>query len=149
MRRLPWSDRVREIAFIALGANLGDRAAYLNAARVALTLLPTVTLLAASRVEETAPLGERAQSPYLNQMVAIATSLTPEALLTSLQLIERRLGRIRAERWHSRTIDLDIVRFGEWQLTSRALVLPHPGLAHRAFWQRELAELEQLMIGVA
>lgn len=134
-----------DIAFVALGGNLGDRAAYLAAARSALTLVRGVKLLAASRVEETVPLGTSVQGPYLNQMVAIATTLTPEALLDRLQLIERRLGRVRARRWGARTIDLDIVRFGSRRLSTPALELPHPGLAAREFWQREVAELEQLV----
>lgn len=134
-----------DIAFVALGGNLGDRAAYLAAARSALTLVRGVKLLAASRVEETVPLGTSVQGPYLNQMVAIATTLTPEALLDRLQLIERRLGRVRARRWGARTIDLDIVRFGSRRLSTPTLELPHPGLAAREFWQREVAELEQLV----
>ena len=134
-----------DIAFVALGGNLGDRAAYLAAARSALTLVRGIELLAASRVEETVPLGSSAQSPYLNQMVAIATTLTPESLLDRLQLIERRLGRVRVRRWGARTIDLDIVRFGRRRLSTPALELPHPGLADRDFWQREVAELEQLV----
>jgi 2-amino-4-hydroxy-6-hydroxymethyldihydropteridine diphosphokinase len=140
---------VAEIALIALGSNLGDRAAQLNAARNALSLLPGGTLIAASRVEETAPLGGRVQGPYLNQMVAIETSLEPPTLLARLQRIEQRLGRVRAGRWDARTIDLDIVRFGERRLATPALALPHPGLADRAFWQREVAELEQLVRSVA
>jgi 2-amino-4-hydroxy-6-hydroxymethyldihydropteridine diphosphokinase len=137
-----------EIAFIALGANLGDRAANLSAARAALSMVAGVDLLAASSVEETVPLGSLVQGPYLNQMVAVATTLEPHALLLRLQRIEGQLGRIRTQRWGARTIDLDIVRFGERSLQSPTLVLPHPGLAERAFWLREVAELDQLL-GVA
>jgi 2-amino-4-hydroxy-6-hydroxymethyldihydropteridine diphosphokinase len=139
---------VTEIVFVALGSNLGDRAAYLSAARAALTLVPGVKLLAASRVEETSPLGAQAQGPYLNQMVAVATTLEPQELLSRLQQIERGLGRVRARRWDARTIDLDIVRFGERELDTTSLVLPHPGLPDRDFWQREIAELE-LFLGAA
>src|SRR5882762_6927183 len=117
-RRSSLSGRVPEIVFVALGANLGDRAAHLSAARSALALLPAVELVAASRVEETIPLGGRVQSPYLNQMVAIATTFEPHALLSHLQCIERRLGRTRARRWDARTIDLDIVQFGGRHLAS-------------------------------
>ena len=145
MRKWSSSAIVAELAFVALGGNLGSRAAYLSAARGALTLVRGVELLAASRLEETAPFGARAQSPYLNQMVAIATTLTPEALLGELHRIERTLGRVRAQRWAARTIDLDIVRFGGRRVSSSALELPHPGLVHRDFWQREVAELEQLV----
>jgi 2-amino-4-hydroxy-6-hydroxymethyldihydropteridine diphosphokinase len=136
---------VSEVDFIALGANLGDRGANLAAARAALSMLPGVELLAASSVEETIPLGSLVQGPYLNQMLAVATTLDPLALLARLQRIERQMGRIRTQRWGARTIDLDIVRFGERSFESRALMLPHPGLAHRDFWRREVEELEQLL----
>jgi 2-amino-4-hydroxy-6-hydroxymethyldihydropteridine diphosphokinase len=140
---------VSEIAFIALGANLGDRAANLAAARAALSMVAGVELLAATRVEETVPLGSLVQGPYLNQMVAVATTLEPHALLVRLQRIERQLGRVRTQRWGARTIDLDIVRFGERWVQSTTLVLPHPGLPHREFWLREVDELEQLLGVVA
>ncbi len=134
-----------DLAFIALGANLGDRAANLSAARAALSLVRGVRLVAASHVEETAPLGGRVQGPYLNQMVAVTTTLEPHALLARLQTIERQLGRIRRERWGPRIIDLDIVRYGARSLVSPTLILPHPGIFHRAFWQREIAEIEHLL----
>lgn len=108
-------------------------------------MLHGVDLLATSRVEETVPLGSLVQGPYLNQMVAVATTLEPQALLARLQLIERQLGRVRTQRWGARTIDLDIVRFGERSMQSPTLVLPHPGLPHREFWLREVEELEQLL----
>jgi 2-amino-4-hydroxy-6-hydroxymethyldihydropteridine diphosphokinase len=136
---------VAEIAFVALGSNLGDRAAYLGAARSALSLVPAVKLLAASRIEETASLGTLAQGPYLNQMVALSTQLRPLALLSWLQRIETALGRVRRARWGPRTIDLDIVRFGARREVGPALVLPHPGIPSRSFWRRELAELGELL----
>ncbi|MDB4888510.1 MAG: 2-amino-4-hydroxy-6-hydroxymethyldihydropteridine pyrophosphokinae [Gemmatimonadetes bacterium] len=138
-----------EVAFIALGANLGDRPANLAAARAALSMVAGVELLAASSVEETIPLGSLVQAPYLNQMLAVATTLDPLMLLARLQRIERQLGRVRTQRWSARTIDLDIVRFGERSVQSPALVLPHPGLPHRDFWQREVEELEQLLEAAA
>jgi 2-amino-4-hydroxy-6-hydroxymethyldihydropteridine diphosphokinase len=98
-------------------------------------------------VEETAPLGAMAQPPYLNQMVALDTALAPEALLASLQRIERSLGRVRGERWGARTIDLDLVRHGDRRMQSATLELPHPGLPAREFWQRELAELTRSLGG--
>ena len=134
-----------EIALVALGANLGDRAAYLAAARVAIASIPGVRLLHASRVEETAPLAAMRQPPYLNQMIAVSTTLEPEPLLARLQEIERALGRRRAVRWGPRTIDLDIVRFGTRHLRTRALEVPHPGFAQRDFWQREAAQLERML----
>lgn len=134
-----------EIALIALGANLGDRAAYLGAARSRVAMLPGVRLLAASGVEETAPLGARLQAPYLNQMLAVLTVLDPEALLDGLQGIERSLGRTRTVRWGSRTIDLDIVRMGSQRVRTPRLMVPHPGLDDRDFWRREVACLDQLL----
>lgn len=134
-----------ERAYVALGSNLGDRAAQLDRARAALTLLPSTRLAATSSVEETAPLGAMAQPPYLNQMVALDTSLAPETLLAALHAIERAHGRLRGARWAARTIDLDLVRYGERQVRTPTLVLPHPGLADRAFWQRELAELARAL----
>lgn len=134
-----------ERAYVALGSNLGDRAAHLDRARAAMTLLPGTRLAAASSVEETPPLGAMAQPPYLNQMVALDTSLAPEALLTALHAIERAQGRRRGERWGARTIDLDLVRYGERQVRTKHLTLPHPGLAGRDFWRRELAELARVL----
>jgi 2-amino-4-hydroxy-6-hydroxymethyldihydropteridine diphosphokinase len=134
-----------ERAFVALGSNLGDRAAHLDRARVAISLLPASRLAAVSSVEETAPLGAMAQPPYLNQMVALDTGLSPQALLAALHVIERALGRQRGARWGARTIDLDLVRFGDRRMRSTALRLPHPGLLAREFWQRELAELAQVL----
>jgi 2-amino-4-hydroxy-6-hydroxymethyldihydropteridine diphosphokinase len=133
-----------ERVLVALGSNLGDRAAYLAAARNRLSLLRGTRLLGASRIEETAPLGVVAQGPFLNQMVAVRTSLAPLSLLDGLQAIERALGRVRRARWGPRTIDLDIVRFGGRALRHPRLQLPHPGTASRAFWMREIAELDAM-----
>lgn len=130
-----------DIAYIALGSNLGDRALYLSHARAALDRLPGTRVLATSRIEETEPLGGLPQPPYLNQMVKIETDLSPQVLLERLHEIEQSLGRRRGARWESRTIDLDLVRYDEVVSEDPALRLPHPGLATRDFWQRELAEL--------
>jgi 2-amino-4-hydroxy-6-hydroxymethyldihydropteridine diphosphokinase len=148
MPKSSWSRIVSERAFIALGSNLGDRAAYLAAARTALSLLPASRLTAASVVEETAPFGPAAQGPYLNQMVALDTSLPPLVLLAELQRIERSLGRVRRERGGARTIDLDLVHVHAVEMRSPTLVLPHPGLPARDFWRRGIAELEAVL-GVA
>lgn len=131
-----------ERAYVALGSNLGDRAAYLRAARAALAELPGTALVAASDVEETAPLGEMPQPPYLNQMVLLETRLSPRELLDACHAIERAAGRVRAEHWGPRTLDLDIVRFGQRRVAEPDLIIPHPELPNRDFWQRELAELQ-------
>ena len=131
-----------ERAFVALGSNLGNREEHLAAARAALAALPRTRLIAASRVEETAPLGGMEQPSYLNQMVALETRLEPRALLAACQAIERSRGRVRSEHWGARTLDLDIVRYGNRQVAEPDLIIPHPELPNRDFWQRELAELE-------
>ena len=132
----------RERVYVALGSNLGDRSAYLEQARRALAALPGTTLIAASRVEETAPLAGMDQPPYLNQMVLLETELTPRALLEAGQAIEREAGRVRTVRWGPRTLDVDIVRFGDRHVVESDLIIPHPELSHRDFWLRELAELK-------
>ena len=137
----------REIAFVALGSNLGDRADYLTRAREALAALPGSRIIAASAVEETAPIGPAGQRPYLNQMIALETELTPRDLLKQLQRIERESGRIRTVRWGPRTLDLDIVRFGARTVREPDLVLPHPAIAERDFWRRELEEIDRALEG--
>jgi 2-amino-4-hydroxy-6-hydroxymethyldihydropteridine diphosphokinase len=131
-----------ERAYVALGSNLGDRAGRLAAAREALARLPGTTLIAASRVEETAPLAGMAQPPYLNQMVLLETRLSPRALLEACQAIELTEGRVRSERWGARTLDIDIVQYGRQHVCEPDLIIPHPELPHRDFWLRELAELQ-------
>jgi 2-amino-4-hydroxy-6-hydroxymethyldihydropteridine diphosphokinase len=132
---------MRDIVYIALGSNLGDRAAHLEYGRAALAALPGSRLLAVTAVEETTPLGGPLQGRYLNQMAAVETTLEPRALLLILQQIERDAGRHRDERWGPRTLDLDIVRFAEQRVSEPDLTIPHPGLETRDFWRRELAEL--------
>jgi 2-amino-4-hydroxy-6-hydroxymethyldihydropteridine diphosphokinase len=129
------------LVHVALGSNLGDRARHLEAARSALSRLPDTRVVASSSVEETLPLGGREQPPYLNQMVLLDTRLGPRELLRAVQAIEDAEGRVRTGHWDSRTLDIDLVRFGDIALTDPELTLPHPGLAERDFWQREIAEL--------
>jgi 2-amino-4-hydroxy-6-hydroxymethyldihydropteridine diphosphokinase len=133
-----------EIVYIALGSNLGDRDGMLALARRAIGGLPGTRLIAETAVEETAPFGPPDQPPYLNQMVAVDTMLTPHALLDALLGIERDAGRTRRVRWGPRTLDLDIVRYGDRRINDARLTVPHPGLADRTFWQREVAELERV-----
>lgn len=131
------------VAFLALGSNLGDRAAHLAHARHALDALPGTRVCAASRVEETAPVGPAGQGPYLNQMLRVETTLAPEALLDAALAIERAAGRDRSAtaRWGARTLDVDVVLYGDLALRTPRLTVPHPELPNRDWWQRELAEL--------
>jgi len=127
---------------VALGSNVGDRDAHLAHARQRLGGLPDTRLIAASRVEETAPLGPVAQGPYLNQMVLLETSLSPADLLAQCRAIEAERGRERRERWGPRTLDIDIVRYGARIVREPDLTIPHPELPNRDFWRREIAELD-------
>jgi 2-amino-4-hydroxy-6-hydroxymethyldihydropteridine diphosphokinase len=138
---------VTEVAYVALGANLGDPARQLEEARHRIERIPEVRIRAATEVEQTAPIGPPGQPPYLNQMIAVETSLTPHDLLAELLQIERDMGRVRGERWGPRTIDLDIVRFGELTVATEELVVPHPELPNRDFWQRQLAALDPSVAG--
>lgn len=134
-----------EIAYVALGSNLGDRARYLAFARESLSAVPGTRLVGESTVEETAPVGLVDQPAFLNQMVSIETSLAPHELLAHAQRIEAAAGRERAgPRWGPRTLDLDIVRYGDVELSDGALTLPHPELQRRDFWLRGLRELGAL-----
>ncbi|UCG86217.1 MAG: 2-amino-4-hydroxy-6-hydroxymethyldihydropteridine diphosphokinase [Gemmatimonadota bacterium] len=131
-----------ELAYVALGSNIGDRTGNLALARLRLAALPRTTLRGASAVEETAAIGPQPQDDYLNQMVLLETELAPRRLLQSCHEIEREAGRQRSVRWGPRTLDLDIVLFGDLTIDEPDLVIPHPALPHRDFWQREIRELE-------
>jgi 2-amino-4-hydroxy-6-hydroxymethyldihydropteridine diphosphokinase len=132
-----------ERVYVALGSNVGDREAHLAHARARLAELPRTRLTATSSVEETAPVGPVPQGSYLNQMVLLETELSPAEILQQLQAIERERGRARSVRWGPRTLDLDIVRFGDRHVHEAGLTIPHPELPRRDFWIRELAELDQ------
>jgi 2-amino-4-hydroxy-6-hydroxymethyldihydropteridine diphosphokinase len=134
-----------DIAFVALGSNLGDRASHLAAARSALRAIPASRVIAESAVEETEPLGPVAQGAYLNQMVALETDLTPRELLDELQRIERAAGRTREVPWGPRTLDLDIVSYERQSADDIDLQVPHPAAGARDFWRREIAELRELL----
>src|SRR5437899_12735510 len=131
MRRVAKGEAER--VYVALGSNVGDRAAHLAYARARLAALPRTRLLRESRVEETAPLGPVPQGAYLNQMVLLETALEPAELLVPLPPIESERGRERRAgvRWGPRTLDLDSVRFGDRVVRDRRPVMPHPPVRHR------------------
>lgn len=127
-----------EQALVALGSNLGDRAATM--ARAAEGLSGAGRVLARSRLYETPPMGP-AQPDYLNAVVLLETDLAPRSLLDHLLAVERSLGRVRGERWGPRTIDLDLLAHGSAVVDEPGLVLPHPGLAERAFVLAPLCDI--------
>ena len=132
---------MKDVAYIALGSNVGQREVFLAEGLKGIAALAKTRVLRQTEAEETAPLGPVTQGPFLNQMIAIETELTPQDLLVALQEIERAAGRVRAERWGPRTLDLDIVLFENQTVRQANLVVPHPELSNRDFWLRELAAL--------
>lgn len=130
-----------DVAYIALGSNLGNRELALAKAVSAIGAIRDTTLIAATAVEETEPVGPIAQGKFLNQMVTVSTSLSPRSLLAALHRIERAAGRVRSVRWGPRILDLDIVMLHGKSYSDDALVIPHPELPNRDFWQRFLIEL--------
>jgi 2-amino-4-hydroxy-6-hydroxymethyldihydropteridine diphosphokinase len=137
---------VKDVAYIALGSNLGQREVFLAQARGAIAALPGTRVLAETDVEETAPIGPIAQGPFLNQMIAIETELSPGELLTELHRIEADAGRVRRARWGPRTLDLDIVLFEHQTVQEKELTVPHPELSRRDFWLAELATLRSTRV---
>lgn len=131
-----------ERAYVALGSNLGDRAARLQAATETLRATPGVTALCCSSVYETAPVGPPGQGPYLNAVVCFETSLAPTQLLGLLHEIERSAGRTRSgTRNEARTLDLDLLLYGDREIDEPSLRVPHPRLHERAFVLVPLCDL--------
>ena len=134
---------VQELAWIGLGSNLGSRRDHLCAALDALGELSVTGGLAASRLYETDPVGPGEQGPYLNAVVRIAPRLEPRALLAALQAIEAARGRERGlERDAPRTLDLDLLLYGERRIDEPDLVVPHPRLTQRGFVLEPLCDLD-------
>lgn len=120
-------------AYIALGSNLGDRAAHLREAVDGLATATGVHVAAVSGVYETAPVGGPPQDAYFNAVVAIDTDLDPHALLALAQALEVRAARVRAERWGPRTLDVDILLYDDVRIDDAVLSLPHPRMWERGF----------------
>lgn len=140
----------RQRVYIGLGSNLADPAAQLQAAVTALTSLPGSTLIAVSSVYASLPLGPSDQPDYLNAVAALDTSLEPLQLLDHLQQIELQQGRQRkTERWGPRTLDLDILLYGDASIHSTHLQVPHPRMAERAFVLVPLAEIAPQRVNAA
>jgi dihydroneopterin aldolase/2-amino-4-hydroxy-6-hydroxymethyldihydropteridine diphosphokinase len=118
---------------LALGANLGDREATLAAAVADLARTPGLEVVAISPVVETAPVGGPEQPDYLNAVVAVRSTLPPHQLLAACLRVEARHGRERRVRWAARTLDVDVITYGDLVLDTPDLVLPHPRAAGRAF----------------
>ena len=130
------------LVYIALGSNLASPLTQVNAAIAALGTLPDGRIVAVSGFYRTPPLGPQDQPDYLNAAVALETSLAPEALLDHTQRIELDQGRVRkAERWGPRTLDLDIMLFGDETLATPRLTVPHYDMKNRGFMLWPLFEI--------
>ena len=137
------SRTVAATAYIGLGANLGDREAALRAALEALAATPGIEVDAVSAFRETEPVGFTDQPRFVNAAARLVTELPPRALLERLLAVERALGRTRdGPRWGPRTIDLDLLLYGDVVLEEPGLSVPHPRLAERRFVLEPLAELD-------
>lgn len=128
-------------AYIGLGANLGDPIATLHSAITELRQIPGSRLLATSSLYRSAPLGPPGQPDYINAAACIETDLAPHALLSELQAIENQHGRIREVRWGARTLDLDLLLFGNDEIQTTSLIVPHLELKNRNFVVIPLLEL--------
>ena len=128
------------LVYIGLGANLGEREAALRKALAALGQYPGTHVLRVSPLYGSAPV-DAGGPDYLNAVAEVATTLTPEALLQALQAIEQSAGRERPYRNAPRTLDLDILRYGDQLIDTTTLTVPHPRMAERAFVLRPLADL--------
>lgn len=138
-------------AYVGVGSNLGDRWANLALAANMLRRSPRVAVLRASRVYDTAPIGPP-QPRYLNAVLELETELPPKALYAVLRLAENAAGRRRTgERWSARTLDLDLLLYGDQIIVQRTLRVPHPELTVRRFVLAPLAELcpERIVPGTA
>lgn len=129
------------LAYIGLGSNLGDREANLRRALKVMAGLPGIRVLRFSSVYRTEPVGKRGQPEFLNMVAEVETGLEPRDLLRLLLDIEKQLGRVRQGRWGPRTIDLDILYYGDRILTEPDLEIPHPRAHQRVFVLVPLAEL--------
>ena len=129
-------------AYIAVGSNLADPVNQAQQAIEALKALPDSEFIKASALYSSTPMGPQNQPDYINAVVAIHTRLTPIALLNCTQTIEQEQGRVRKdERWGPRTLDLDIILYGNEVINSERLIVPHYGMKEREFVLYPLAEI--------
>jgi 2-amino-4-hydroxy-6-hydroxymethyldihydropteridine diphosphokinase len=127
-------------AAIALGSNIGDSHAILNAALATIAQTPGITVDTQSHHYQTVAIGPP-QPDVINACALLTTDLLPQPLLSTLLAIEAKFGRVRQERWGPRSLDLDLLLFGDWVIESPQLQVPHPRMRERAFVLVPLAEI--------
>jgi 2-amino-4-hydroxy-6-hydroxymethyldihydropteridine diphosphokinase len=128
-------------AYLALGSNLDDPPSQLCAALMELAALPHCHIDTVSSAYSSAAVGPGNQSDYLNAVLKLSTSLGAVQLLSAVQTIETKRGRVRGERWAARTLDIDILLFGDEIINTTTLQVPHPRMAVRNFVLYPLAEI--------
>lgn len=134
------------IAYLGLGSNLEPRLRYLARGLKGLASHPGIRVLRRSAVRETAPVGGPPQGPYLNAVVEVATSIAPRGLLEACRAIEGASGRRRSLRWGPRTLDIDLLFYGDIILCEADLEVPHPRIRERRFVLEPLVDLAPDMI---
>ncbi len=128
------------VTYIGLGSNLGDSRQILAEA---VQKLATLGAVKTSRLYQSPPMGPQDQPNYLNAAVQLVTELEPLALLDELQRFEQESGRVRLRRWGERTLDLDLLMYGEEQIQNARLTVPHMGIMERDFVLMPLLDLEE------
>lgn len=128
-------------AFLILGSNLGDRPAHIEKAG-SLIKKKVGKIVAISSVYQTAAWGRTEQSAFLNQVLGVETKLTAEQLLIEVLAIEKSQGRIQGEKWGPRTLDIDILFYGDLVMNLPELTIPHPEIANRKFVLEPMLEVE-------
>lgn len=134
------------VSYLSLGSNLGHKENYLAQARSRIGATPGIKLLRESPLYRTRPVGNTDQDWFLNQVVEIETTATATTLLAACQQIEIELGRVRHERWGPRTLDIDILLYGDAKSSDPVLTLPHPRMLERAFVLVPLADLSPNLV---
>lgn len=129
-------------AWIGLGSNLEDPLLQLARAVTGLATLPGTTLVAQSPFYRSRPMGPQDQPDFVNGVVLLHTSLVPEALLDQLQRLEHDHGRVRERHWGPRTLDLDLLVYGDHTIATDRLTVPHPGIAERDFVLRPMLDID-------
>lgn len=130
-----------EQVFLGLGANLGDPVSMLSRALEALDALDGVAVTAASSFYRTSPIGVTDQPDFINLAAEGQTHLAPDEFMSAILKVERKLGRIRTERWGPRTIDIDLLLYGAREIDSPILRIPHPRMLQRRFVLVPLLEI--------
>ena len=133
-------------AYISVGSNLGDRAGYIKTALELLNARDQIRIARVSSCYETEPVGYIDQEKFINAAFSLETAHSPHGLLRALQEVEARLERKRTLRWGPRTVDLDILLFGDEVLDDPRLTVPHPRLTERAFVLFPLAEIAPSLV---